>query len=450
MAAAVLVVGGRAMRGLVGLPLPCSPGHRALCLAPAPAPASGPAPGPGPQLPHRRHPGRSNLGAVRLPEPLSQAARLLLEENPIGRLEDSARELSDFLWSRKRAPEDAELRARAQRLEQRLRGSAEYSRTDPRGQADKQREEGRLRDRVLAELRRTTYRWKPVSYNTQLSHVYVAARLDGGYAAVTRVLYEIKKRVPEFEPRTLLDFGSGTGTVTWASRGAWGKTLSEYLCVDSSPAMHQSAEFLMRGGSAADTEQVTGVYFRHFLPVSPKVKFDLVVSAYSLSELPDLSERRRVIETLWRKTEGFLVLIENGTKEGHRMVMEARDIVLKAEGEESCGHVFAPNPGMKLEKFSYVILRRGPRAKAESWPRVVQPVLCRPRHIHAHLCCADGTVRHVVITPRKSGRDLYRWARNCCWGDRLPTPPDWIAAGDRGGPNSGGVSGVRADAQEES
>ncbi|XP_078064566.1 ribosome assembly protein METTL17, mitochondrial, partial [Mustelus asterias] len=166
-------------------------------------------------------------------------------------------------------------------------------------------------------------------YDAQLSRIYVAARLDGGYAVVTRVLHEIKKRVPEFRPRTLLDFGSGTGTVTWASRVAWGESLREYLCVDNSPAMHQVAEFLMRGGSDVDTEQVSGVYFRHFLPVSPKVKFDLVVSAFSLSELPSLAERLRVVETLWRKTENFLVLIENGTKDGHQILMEARDAVLK-------------------------------------------------------------------------------------------------------------------------
>ncbi|XP_067870553.1 ribosome assembly protein METTL17, mitochondrial isoform X2 [Heterodontus francisci] len=420
-----------------------------------PAPHTGEAEGPGrlpEQVPHRRHPGISNLKTIRLPEPLSQAARLLLEQNPISRMEDCARELSNFLWSRKRAVEDRELQARAQRLWERFQGSAESSRTEPgsRTPADEPREEERLRNHVLAELRRTTYRWKPVSYDTQLSKVYVAARLDGGYAAVTRALHEIKKRVPDFQPRTLLDFGSGTGTVTWAGRKAWGATLREYLCVDSSAAMHRAAEFLMRGGTDVDTEQVSGVYFRHFLPVSPKVKFDLVVSAYSLSELPLLSERLRVVETLWRKTEGFLVLIENGTKDGHQILMEARDAVLKAGGGDSDGHVFAPNPNVKLEKFSYVILSRGSRQETQHWPRLIQPVLCKPRHVHAHLCCADGTMRHAVITPRKSGRDLYRWARNSTWGDRLPVPPDWSAARDGSGQDRDSATRARADSKEES
>ncbi|GCC48630.1 hypothetical protein chiPu_0032683, partial [Chiloscyllium punctatum] len=30
-------------------------------------------------------------------------------------------------------------------------------------------------------------------------------------------------------------------------------------------------------------------------------------------------------------------------------------------------------------------------------------MVCRPRHVHAHLCTADGTLCHTVLTPRKSG-----------------------------------------------
>ncbi|XP_059807576.1 methyltransferase-like protein 17, mitochondrial isoform X2 [Hypanus sabinus] len=190
------------------------------------------------------------------------------------------------------------------------------------------------------------------------------------------------------------------------------------------------------------------------------VKFDLVVSAYSLSELPTCADRCRVLETLWRKTQGFLVLIENGTRDGHQILMEARNLVLKAD-EEPLGHVFAPcshdlacpklagsvpqpcnfsqayhplpfswNPGVKQELFSYLVLGRGARTEGEDWPRVIRPVLCRPRHVHAHLCCPDGTLQHLVLTARKSGRDCYRWARNCSWGDRLPTSSSEVTAAD--------------------
>lgn len=66
--------------------------------------------------------------------------------------------------------------------------------------------------------------------------------------------------------------------------------------------------------------------------------------------------------------------------------------------------VFLQNPQQKEEKFSFLILRRGPGEPQERWPRITQPVLCRPRHVHVHLCCPDGTLQHAVVTPKKHGR----------------------------------------------
>ncbi|MEQ2214006.1 Methyltransferase-like protein 17, mitochondrial, partial [Xenoophorus captivus] len=62
---------------------------------------------------------------------------------------------------------------------------------------------------------------------------------------------------------------------------------------------------------------------------SLQVQFDLVVAAFTLSELPSVNEREEAVTTLWRKTSSYLVLVENGTKEGHQMLMEARDSLLK-------------------------------------------------------------------------------------------------------------------------
>lgn len=67
-----------------------------------------------------------------------------------------------------------------------------------------------------------------------------------------------------------------------------------------------------------------------------------------------------------------------------------------------------------------VILARGSPKEANRWPRITQPVLKRPRHVHCHLCCPDGHMQHAVVTARRHGRDLYRCARVSSWGDLLP------------------------------
>uniref|UniRef100_A0A8C8SZS8 Ribosome assembly protein METTL17, mitochondrial n=1 Tax=Pelusios castaneus TaxID=367368 RepID=A0A8C8SZS8_9SAUR len=389
-------------------------------------------------VPHRRHPGVLHLKCVRLPAELVNAAQLLVNQSTVHGLETQVMSLTNYLWSRKRPVETSELQRRGVELEQKLREEIQLHTADiPLPLTDS--EESKLQRRVLTRLRNTTYHWEALRYTEELSLVYMAARLDGGFAAVSRAFHEIQKRVPGFTPRTLLDFGSGTGSVSWAAHSFWGGTLHEYLCVDNSAPMLTLAEQLLHGGSESQAPFFPGVYFRQFLPVSPKVQFDLVVSAFSLNELSSLAERRETIQTLWRKTDGFLVLVENGTKEGHQMLMEAREIILRGDDKVSHdprkAHVFAPcphhlpcqrlnpkrplpcnylqtyhslpfrwNPPMKEEIFSFLILHRGPVAGVEPWPRITQAVLGRPRHVHCHLCCADGSLQHAIITPSQHGR----------------------------------------------
>ncbi|XP_045865889.1 methyltransferase-like protein 17, mitochondrial isoform X2 [Meles meles] len=364
--------------------------------------------------PHRRHPGILQLPCIEVPPALAAAAQFLLLESSMPNVEKQVQALTNYLWSRRLPVEPQELQRRAVHLEKKFLENPDL------GQVEE-----KLREAVLRALRKTTYHWQELSYNESLSLVYMAARLDGGFAAVSRAFHEIQARVPEFQPQTLMDFGSGTGSVTWAAHSAWGQSLREYLCVDSSAAMLVLAEKLLKGGSESGEPYVPGVFFRQFLPVSPKVQFDVVVSAFSLSELPGKADRTELVQSLWRKTSHFLVLVENGTKAGHCLLMDARDLILKGKEKSPLdprpGFVFAPNKKkQKEEKFSMVILARGSPEEANRWPRITQPVLKRPRHVHCHLCCPDGHMQHAVITARQHGRDLYRCARVSSWGDLLP------------------------------
>ncbi|KAM4881471.1 ribosome assembly protein METTL17, mitochondrial [Thomomys bottae] len=394
--------------------------------------------------PHRKHPGILHLPHLRLPQTLASAAQLQLLEKPIPNMDKRVQALTNYLWSRHLPVEPEELRQKAMDLEKKILENPDSFQT-----------EEKLREAVLRALRRTTYHWQNLNYNEELSLLYMAARLDGGFAAVSRAFHEIHSRIPEFKPQTLMDFGSGTGSVTWAAHSTWGQSLREYVCVDNSTAMLNLAEKLLKGGLESGEPYIPGVFFRQFLPVSPKVQFDIVVSAFALSELPSKAWRTKVVQTLWRKTNHFLVLVENGTKAGHRLLMEARDLVLKGTEKVSLdprpSFVFAPcphelpcpqlttspplacsfsqayhpipfswNKRPKEEIFSMVILTRGSPEETNRWPRLTQPILKRPRHVHCHLCCPDGRMEHAVITARRHGKDLYRCARVSSWGDLLP------------------------------
>lgn len=406
--------------------------------------------------PHRKHPGVTNLKTVRLPEPLQEAALSVVRREEVKGLTERAQKLSNFLWSRKRAVETSQLREKALLLERKILDEQKDSHKD-----DGDHElEARIKKKVLSELRRTTYHRTVLRYDKEIGLLYMAARLAGGYAAVIRALNELKKRDPFLVPSSLMDFGSGLGSGAWASHSLWGDSLKEYVCVDSSGDMNTLAEELLRGGEEMNNPVIKQVYFRQFLPVSPKVQFDLVLAAFSLSELATLNERLNVIYTLWRKTNSYLVLVENGTKEGHQILMEARNAILK--GEEEVIHdlrrpaVFAPCthelPCPKLikqpvvpcnfiqfyyslplsrsqerqqEKFSYLIISRSNEEKTlknEGFDmgRLTAQVRRRPRHVQCQLCCSDGELKQVAVTARHHGKDMYRCARNSDWGDLLP------------------------------
>uniref|UniRef100_A0A8C1E4H7 Methyltransferase like 17 n=1 Tax=Cyprinus carpio carpio TaxID=630221 RepID=A0A8C1E4H7_CYPCA len=373
--------------------------------------------------PHRKHPGVTNLKTVRLPEQLQVAAQSVLKRADVKSLSEKAHKLSNFLWSRKRATETSQLREKAVLLEKKFLEQERDIHTD----GIDRKLEARIRKRVLSELRRTTYHRTPLSFD---------------FSAVL-ACFKIKKRDPVFVPYSLLDFGSGLGTGTWASHTLWGDSLKEYVCVDSSGDMNTLAEQLLRGGNDVDNPVIKQVYFRQFLPVSPKVQFDLVIAAFSLSELATLDERLNVIFTLWRKTNSYLVLVENGTKDGHQILMEARDTILKREDDVKhdlrrpsifapCTHelpcpklikqhvvpcnfsqFYYPLPLLKSqerqqEKLSYLIISRSDEEKpqkTERWDmaRLISQVRRRPRHVQCQLCCANGELKQLAVTARCHG-----------------------------------------------
>ncbi|XP_061550033.1 methyltransferase-like protein 17, mitochondrial isoform X2 [Phycodurus eques] len=216
--------------------------------------------------PHKRHPGLTHLKTLRLPEELLMAARSIIHRSQVAQLPDRARKLTNFLWSRKRATEDSAVRKMAVSLEKELWEKA----MEKGGDLDEQAIADRIQRRVLSELRRTFYHWTPLKYDEELGAVYMAAKMAGGYAAVRRALNEIKKRDPTFAPQSLLDFGSGLGTVAWASHACWSDTLNELVCVDRSGPMNILAERLLKGDDEHAETHIKHVYFRQFLPVSPK------------------------------------------------------------------------------------------------------------------------------------------------------------------------------------
>lgn len=240
----------------------------------------------------------------------------------------------------------------------------------------------------------------------------------------------------------------------------WPEACKEAVCVDASGDMNNLADQLLRGGNNENPHLRSGMtFFKQFLPLSDKLQYDLVVSARSLLELPDMTARLRTVDVLWRKTAGYLVLIEAGTNAGYRLIQEARDYILQLSeraneyGEPNPeGHVFSPCPHdkfcprffdgrnipcnfkvnftplsfvssseSKADVFTYVVIKPGRRnTDVEEYPRLVQEPLLRKNHITCRTCSKNGSLQELIVTKKRHGSVCYKVCKNSHWGDLLP------------------------------
>ncbi|GFU21439.1 methyltransferase-like protein 17, mitochondrial [Nephila pilipes] len=397
---------------------------------------------------HRKHPGVKKIPPIQLPPLLIDSIyKLICNENEKNILK-AAKEVDSFLHLRRLPLEQNEVNWRLQKFMNLNHDNYEFNELTEKE-----------RIKACKEVKNELKRWKPLEYGYFQCLAYMAARMPANYASIFKIFSEIKSQLPSFQPKTLFDFGSGVGSSVWAADAVWKETISEYFCVDSSPDMIDVADTLLTDEKSGD-KYLKNIFFRQFLPASENIKYDLVVSAFSLLDLPSVADRLRVINTLWRKTKDVLVIIEFGNLAGFFSVLNARDYILQIENNlhddislnSSGAHIIMPcshdMPCPKVELnhkntcgfsipyeyifprhrqlikkdwISYVVLRRGHKPKdSNTWPRLVQPVMKKSRLVICRACCSDGKIHDLTLTKSKHGRHAYRCARSSSLGDLLP------------------------------
>lgn len=267
---------------------------------------------------------------------------------------------------------------------------------------------------------------------------YALARMPATYAAVVASLNALQEIRPDFAPRSLLDVGAGPGTASWAAADAF-PTLANFALLDANPALRSLALQFAKNSSRLGAADYQLGPTRTSLAKAPEA--DLVIASYLIGELGE-TERRDLIDAIWAKTRGTLVIIEPGTPAGY-----ARIIASRAQLIASAAHVAAPCPHdracplqapdwchfaqrlprsrahmqMKAaevpfedEKFSYMILTREPLTARPS--RVLAPPTTGKAEITAKLCTPDGVT--LAKIPRRD-KAAYAHARRWSWGDAV-------------------------------
>lgn len=272
------------------------------------------------------------------------------------------------------------------------------------------------------------------------SAAYGAFRMPATFGAVYGALQQCAKRLPDFQPRHLLDVGAGPGTASWAAVTHWPQ-LEQITLLERDQGMIALGKRL---SAHSDSPALKGAKW-HSLDLTGSWEIaphDLVIASYSLGEL-DAKQLHPLLKRLWAITGQLLVIIEPGTPLGFKRILEMRETLLKQGA-----HTLAPCPhdqpcpkadrdwchfsqriprsrlhrqvkGAQLahedEKFSFIAVVKEPGLAAPN--RITRHPLIRKGLIQMELCTHQG-IQQVTVT--KKDREAFRAARDASWGDSFP------------------------------
>uniref|UniRef100_A0AC34RAN7 Methyltransferase-like protein 17, mitochondrial n=1 Tax=Panagrolaimus sp. JU765 TaxID=591449 RepID=A0AC34RAN7_9BILA len=179
---------------------------------------------------------------------------------------------------------------------------------------------------VHKQLKKTRYNWKPLDFKTKEdAAVFSLSQMAPYYAETRKVLNEFRR--VDFKPETVLDYGSGCGSVFWAVRDIW-PDVGDYCLVDINDNISQFAMDVMRNSTDSEDSVPKNVYFRRALVPSPQKKYDLVIVHRLLIEIGSHEQRLDLISQLWSRTNRFLVIIESSLEDSFDALMQARNFIL--------------------------------------------------------------------------------------------------------------------------
>jgi ribosomal protein RSM22 (predicted rRNA methylase) len=310
---------------------------------------------------------------------------------------------------------------------------------------------------------------RPVMASQADVAAYAAYRMPATAAATAQALRELSRSLPGWAPRSLLDFGAGTGSVAWAVAQELPSIASMTLLEQSAEAMTLGQAILAAGAvpalSAASwhtwrlpaDDHLASSDPQADLPRWPAGHTDLASAAYVLGELT--TAQQAALVALAAQAAPAVLLIEPGSPAGHRRILAARAQLLGAGYAVAapCPHgrpcpleiagdwchfgarlqrsaIHRQAKGAELayedEKYSYVAaVRPSATAMAAARGRIVRRPRQRTGLVMLDVCEQDGNVRRELVS--KSKGPSYRQARKTSWGEPWPlsTEDDGCDAG---------------------
>ena len=263
---------------------------------------------------------------------------------------------------------------------------------------------------------------------------YSISRMPSTYCAVYSALSQTIKN-HDGEINTVLDIGAGTGAATWA--------VSNLLDVDKITCLEREKAMREIGNKLMNTE-FKNVEWKEFDLNEDEIeeKADLVVTSYVINELSQ-KDREKAILKMWNATNQILLIIEPGTPEGFKHILQARNILLEQNAKiiAPCSHngKCPINPeedwcsfyvrvsrsglqrqakkgelGYEDEKFSYIAFSKVSSVNSQS--RILRHPQINSGYVKVKICTENGVEEK---TYSKKDGEIYKKARKLNAGDTI-------------------------------
>lgn len=267
---------------------------------------------------------------------------------------------------------------------------------------------------------------------------YALARMPATFGAVMDVLNYTMELV-DFQPKTLIDAGAGTGTVAWACNEKL--NLESYICLEKENAMLDLGKMLMLGNPELNNK----TEWKKFDLIENNIqdRADIVVSSYVFNEIHE-NDRIKVIEKLWNATDKMLVIIGPGTPRSFNNLLTLRNHMIEIGAK-----LIGPCPGRyecpvsqienewchfscrvnrskihkqlksgevpyEDEKYMYFAFVRDEQNANKIGSRIIRHPIIRSGYVQLNLCTKEGIINKTVT---KKNKVEYKIARKSKTGD---------------------------------
>ena len=276
---------------------------------------------------------------------------------------------------------------------------------------------------------------------------YSVIIMPATYAQLTGAMLAVKQRVPNWQPTSLLDLGSGPGTALWAAQEQW-PTLQKMVALEKEPAFIKLGQQLAKVSQAeairntvwkkADLRGMTGL--------GSAETYDLVILGHVVNEM-DPALQQAVVSYAWQRCSGLLLIVEPGTSVAFPIVKDMREYLLTqgAKTIAPCAHdnpcplntekdwchfpqrIIRPSfqrrakggtANWEESKFSYAAMARFP-VEHEIWGRLIHQPNVQKGLVQLTVSSQEGIVQPVAL---KRHKDQFREWSDYKWGEIIPEP----------------------------